>query len=362
MPRFILLFLCLSLTACAPRAKLIFAPELAAGLPSRSVFVATTRTIENGTFGDGRSPAPLFLSYDLTIPPKRPSGTIPFPEAEIDPETQFLAKGAKIYPTDDNFRGAVRNALNERNVREAIIYVHGFNNTFDEGVLRIAQLSEDFGIQGVPVHYSWPSAGSVFGYAYDRDSVLFSRDGLDKLIDDLRASGARSVIIVAHSVGSHLVMETLRQRAIAQPGSVFRDIDGVILISPDIDVDLFRAQARKIDELPDPFGIFVSKRDRALQLSARLTGQSNRLGNVSAEDVSDLDVTLVDVTNFSEGAGHFTAGDSPALLALFQNAGNFEAAFRGDSAGRTGLLSGTVLTVQDATEIILSPITTLSEQ
>ncbi|MDF0601293.1 alpha/beta fold hydrolase [Psychromarinibacter sp. C21-152] len=361
MRRLILLCLFVTLSACAPRAKLIFAPEMAADLPTRSIFVVTTREIEGGSFGDGRSTAPLFLSYDLSIPPKREIGSVTYPGAELDPETQFLAKGRHIYPKSADFRTAVRGALREEEVREAIVYVHGFNNTFDEGVLRIAQLAQDFGIRGVPVHYSWPSAGSVFGYAYDRDSVLFSRDGMDQLISELKAAGAESIIIVAHSVGSHLVMETLRQRAIAEPGSVSRDIDGVVLISPDIDVQLFRTQAQRIDRLPDPFGIFVSKRDRALQLSARLTGQRNRLGRASAAEVSDLEVTLVDVTDFSSGAGHFTAGDSPALISLFRNAGNFEAAFRGDSAGRTGLLSGTVLTVQDATEIILSPITTLAQ-
>ncbi len=67
----------------------------------------------------------------------------------------------------------------------------------------------------------------------------------------------------------------------------------------------------------------------------------------------------MDVTDFATGSGHFTPGESPALISLLQNAGNLEAAFEGDSAGRTGLLPGTVLTVQDATEIILSPITSI---
>lgn len=359
--RFLFLSLVIVLSACAPRAKLIFAPELAASLPTRSIFVTTTRKIEGSSFGEGRSSAPIYLSYDVSIPPERDSGDIPFTGAEIDPLKQFIAKGRALYPTRESFRGHLNLALQKSPGREAIIYVHGFNNTFDEGVLRIAQLSEDFGLQGVPVHYSWPSAANVLGYAYDRDSVLFSRDGLDTLISDLHAAGARSVILVAHSVGSQLVMEVLRQRAIAQPGSVARDIDGVVLISPDIDIELFRSQASRIEPLPDPFGIFVSKRDRALNLSARLTGQSNRLGNASAEDVSDLAVTVVDVTNFSTGTGHFTAGDSGALNLIFKNAGNLEAAFRGDSAGRTGLFQGTVLTVQNATEIILSPVTSLTQ-
>ena len=364
MARIVLLFLLVTLSACAPRPTLVFAPEAAAGLPTRTVFVATTRSPEGSGFGTERSLQPHYQRHDISVPPLRETGTIPSPHSDIDPETQFLSAGQVTYADAPAFRADLRRALAARRERqrEAIIYVHGFNNTFDEGVLRITQMAEDFEVSGVAVHYSWPSAGNPLGYAYDRDSVLIARDGLDALISDVRAAGAQSIVLVAHSLGAQLVMETLRQRAIARPGSVARDIDGVVLISPDIDVQLFRSQAARIGRLPDPFGIFVSKRDRVLLLSARLTGLRNRLGNVdTVDDVADLDVTILDVTDFSTGAGHFTPGSSPALIKIFANAGVIDTAFRGDRAGRAGLIPGTVLTVQNATQIILSPVTALAQ-
>ena len=106
----------------------------------------------------------------------------------------------------------------------------------------------------------------------------------------------------------------------------------------------------------------MSKRDRVLSLSARLTGQRNRLGNVeNVDDVADLNVTIIDVSEFSSGVGHFTAGSSAAVIAIFSKAGAFENAFRADRSGRIGLIPGTVLTVQNATEIILSPVTGLAQ-
>jgi esterase/lipase superfamily enzyme len=216
-------------------------------------------------------------------------------------------------------------------------------------------------LPGVAVHYAWPSAGNPLGYIYDRDSALFARDGLEALIREVEAAGADQIVIVAHSLGSLVTMEALRQMAIDRPGSVYRRIDGVILISPDIDIDVFRAQAARIGRLPDPFGIFVSKRDRALALISRLAGQQNRLGNVANVDqVSDLEVTIIDVTGFSQGLGHFTPGTSPVLLQIFARAASVDTAFRGDASGRIGLLPGTVLTVQNATEIILTPVTGLA--
>lgn len=135
-----------------------------------------------------------------------------------------------------------------------------------------------------------------------------------------------------------------------------------MLILPDIDVEVFRSQAARIGKLPEPFGVFISKSDHALSLSARLTGQRARLGNVgNFEEVADLDITVVDVTGFSSGVGHFTTATSPALIRLFSRSGDPGAAFRGDIARRTGLLPGTVLTVQNLTAIVLSPVTGLAE-
>lgn len=363
MTRAALILVLVLLAACTPRARLV---PVGADLVSdkvRSVYIGTTRqwTPRDG-FSSRRSLSSTYLRYDISVPGNRALGQITWPQDEVDPDSQFLLAGASAFCGPESFRRdlAASLAMRPRGEREAVIYVHGFNNRFHEGVLRITQLAEDFGFPGVSVHYSWPSAGNPLGYAYDRDSVLYARDGLERLIRQVQAAGAEDIILVAHSVGSMLVMETLRQLAIARPGSVDREVGAVILISPDIDVELFRAQAARIGQLPQPFGIFVSKRDRALLLSARLTGQTNRLGNIrSLESLADLNVTVIDVTEFSTGEGHFVAGDSPAVISIFSRAGALETAFRGDQAGRTGLLPGTVLTVQNATEIILSPVTGL---
>ena len=46
-----------------------------------------------------------------------------------------------------------------------------------------AQLSHDIGIPGSILIYSWPSrATKGTGYAYDLDSMLFARDGLEQTI------------------------------------------------------------------------------------------------------------------------------------------------------------------------------------
>lgn len=360
MTRIFLILSVLFVTACTQRAELVVSTDVVGQI--QEVFVSTSREgTDKLVFSDKRSATQAYARYRIAVPPERVPGEINAPTgSKIDPQKQFLVDGVDVFPDSAAFRHGIRDALRERapKDREVTIYVHGFNNNFADGVLRITQLAHDFEIPGVAVHYAWPSAGHPLAYAYDRDSALFARDGLEQLIYEVREAGAESVVLIAHSVGSLLVMESLRSMSIAKPGSVAKEINGVILISPDLDIDVFRSQATRIGQLPEPFGIFVSKRDRVLSLSARLTGTRNRLGNVdSVDQVADLDVTVIDVTDFSSGAGHFTAGSSPGVIQIFAGAGNIEDAFNGDRAGRSGLFSGAVLTVQNATAILLSPVT-----
>lgn len=351
------------LAACAPRGEIRLVED--ATLPARSVFVGTTRGPDPETGKDltrGRLEALRFARYDVSVPPDRSPGAITYPDrgSAPDPARDFLTTRAELYPQAPAFRTDLRAALAE-NGGEAVIFVHGYNNTFAEGLYRFAQLGHDLKVPGVLVHYSWPSRANVMGYAYDRDSALFARDGFEALLHEVRAAGARRIVILAHSMGGAIGMETLRQMAIAGDTETLSRISGVVLISPDLDIDVFRAQAHRIGPLPQPFIIFTSGRDRALQLAARLTGEPARLGNLQdVAQLANLKVTMVEVGAFAEG-GHFAVGNSPALIALLGSTGEVAAVLEGDQIGRTGLIPGVVLTVREATQIVLTPVTELAE-
>jgi esterase/lipase superfamily enzyme len=152
------------------------------------------------------------------------------------------------------------------------------------------------------------------------------------------------------------MMEGLRQVALRGDVETLSHIAGVILFSPDLDVDVFREQARTIGELPQPFVIFTSRRDPALALSARITGEPARLGNLrTVGPIADLPVTVIEAGSFRDGTGHFAAATSPALIKLLANALTINAALEGDRVARVGLLPGALLTVQNATQVVLSP-------
>lgn len=354
--------------ACSPRGVITVDPVARNFGEVEPIFVGTQRAFDPaiGTFGRLRSRQLSYARVDVSIPPVREPGQIVWPKKgrAPDPQTEFLTESQTVFPDAAAFRRNLRAEMRSepRNPRQALIFVHGFNNTFAEGVYRIAQLSHDLDLPRVTVHYSWPSAGSAFGYVHDRDSALYARDGLEKLFNEVIEAGAEQVIVVGHSMGCLLLMEALRQMDIRDSAKLKRHLRGVILLSPDIDVDVFVSQAATFKQLPDPFLIFSSQNDRALRLSAFITGEPSRLGNLTGIDrVADLPVRVIDVGAFSTGAGHFDVGDSPELIALLNQIGSVQAAFDSDNAGRVGLLPGLVLTARSATEIVLTPLEAVSE-
>ena len=352
-----LLILSIALAACTPRGAMVVVPPETAEGPISTVFVGTTRGLQGtGVFGTERSEEMRFARYDVAIPPQREVGEIRYAKPRRpNVSTDFVTTDQRIYAADADFRGDLGKAL-AANGREAVIFVHGFNNTFTEGLYRIAQLHHDLEIPGVALHYSWPSAAEPLGYVYDRDSIMFAREGLEELIREAKAAGATRITLVAHSMGSFLSMEALRDIAL-RDGRIMPELRGVILISPDIDVEVFRMQARDIGTLPQPFVIFGSDRDRVLRLSALITGQRGRLGSLDSVDrLSDLEVTYLDVGAFSSGSGHFVPGTSPALIKLLGQISDVDQAFGNDAAGRAGLLPGVILTARSATRVILTPV------
>jgi esterase/lipase superfamily enzyme len=362
MLRRAVLVLAILLAGCAaPRATMQFVPKGAKSGTIESIYIGTTREIDptlTSRLGFGRSQVMRYGKVDVSVPPNRAPGTIPLPKphGELDPATQFLTVDRTIYKDAAQFRQALAREV-ARKQGDTIVFVHGFNNNAVESTYRMAQFGYDLKIPGALVHYAWPSRATALGYVYDRDSAIFASSGLEQLLKNVESAGGRRVILVAHSMGGLITMEAMSRLALQGNRRVLDRIAGVILMSPDIDVDVFKAQAKTIGKLPEPFLIFTSKKDKVLALSARITGQTNRVGNLpDPTPLAGLKVTLIDTTAFSVGGGHFNPANSPALLAILSNIGSVDDALSSEGRGRTGVITGAMLTVQNTTQIIMSPV------
>lgn len=353
MPGRIILVLILLLAACAPRGALTMAPE---GVPLGTVeriYIASNRDAQGQ-----RHEAVSFGRIDVSVPPQRQPGSIPYPEPgrAPDPRRDFLVSQFARFPGDAAFRDDLRHALVARKPgdRDVVLFVHGYNNTFAEGLYRFAQFQHDLQLPGVGMHYSWPSRGEALAYAADRDSVLYSRDGLVRSIRlAAQANPGGKLILVGHSMGAELMMESLRQMAIAGDRRTLDRIGAVVLLSPDIDIGLFRMQAKAIGTLPQPFIIFTSGKDKALNLSSLISAELARLGNLTdARPVADLPVTLVDTGAYSTGSGHFNVATSPALMRILTKAREMSDLLSSDRTG-LGPLAQAALHVERAAQIVI---------
>lgn len=358
--RSITLLMLATICACTPRGAISVSKSEFNPASSQRVFVATTRqrVADTADFNQYRTSRISMLQYDISIPPTHAPGKIEWPKGDVDLTTDFATTRVEEFQNRETFRSAIRAEQNTQN--EPVVFIHGYNNTFAEGLYRFAQIAQDLGLEGNKYHYSWASGGDARTYVYDRDSVLFARDGLELMLTDIAATNPNGFFLVAHSIGAALAMETLRQVSIRGDSQILSKIKGVILISPDIDVNIFALQMRRIKPTPKPFLIFASKRDLALRFSSFITGSRERLGMVSnPETLKNLDVDLIDISAFSDGdrMGHSVVATSPTLLALLANPERIQELLDPNKSAKRGsnIISRVIQTANDATQIILNP-------
>ena len=261
----------------------------APGATHVEMVVATTRTRAETAavmFAGGRAPEPAFADMVVSIPPdaNRQIGAVQWPKhLPGDPETDFVTLKADVINKDQAIATFDR-LLRESNKSEAMVYVHGFNERYENTVYGFAQILHDSGALGevAPVLFTWPSKGSVFAYGYDRESANYSRDALERLLQYLvKEPKVKKITILAHSMGNWVTLEALRQMAI-RDGRVAAKIKLVLLAAPDVDVDVSREQIEAMGPDRPHIALFVSEDDRALAASKQVWG-APRLGAINPD-------------------------------------------------------------------------------
>ena len=285
------------------------------------MFVVSTR---KGKAGDANemSDGVRESLQTVTVPPGHRTGEIERPTFGGDNPQKHFTVSAYRGLNGEDFKAELASHLSGRigSNRDVLLYVHGFNTSYDEARFRLAQVATDGRFGGVPVLFTWPASGSLFDYEAAKESASASRDALAQLLmllSDVPDIGR--VQIVAHSMGSWLTMEALRQDAIAGRPDLNGKLGEVMLAAPDIDLSVFRQQIAKID--PSHVSVLVSANDRALSISRRLAGDRPRVGALNPRNEADkaildkLGVNVYDLSNESTGfVGHGTYAAAPDVV------------------------------------------------
>ncbi|MHA3978537.1 alpha/beta hydrolase [Halovulum sp. GXIMD14794] len=322
--------LCLLLASCSvpPEIVGIDNPEVPVasvpGATRHKVFIATTREdseVVGALFSDLRADELGLASVEVSIPPTHVEGDLERPrKLPPDPRTEFAIVSPAIYANDTAFISAMNREFDRRSRenRDALFFVHGYNTTTTEAILRVAQFVEDSGFEGVPILFTWASAGKTTRYVYDLNSALVARPLVLDAAHIVTRTKAEDYHIFAHSMGGFLTMEAIVDAAQLNQFDRTGRLRTIVLASPDIDIDLFRSQVGQMRTTFDRFFVLLSKDDYALRASRFLAGGVPRVGAADAEALANLGVTAIDLTeiNDSRTDSHSKFAGSPEVVQL----------------------------------------------
>ncbi|MFC3702993.1 alpha/beta hydrolase [Reinekea marina] len=198
----------------------------------------------------------------------------------------------------------------------ALLYVHGYNVTFENAIRIAAQLKHDMGFSGLAFAFSWPSRGNFAQYTVDEANVEWSKVDFIKTVKSIcDQTQVKTLDIIAHSMGSRLVTSALINLFNDSP-SYRKCLGELVLASPDIDADYF-----KRDLLPRlsahhlPITLYSSSKDVALKASKTIHGKYPRAGESGKDITVAKGVETIDTSEVSDSMfGHSDYAETAILI------------------------------------------------
>jgi pimeloyl-ACP methyl ester carboxylesterase len=165
-----------------------------------------------------------------------------------------------------------------------LVYVHGYRETpftSAKDAAQIARLSE---YDGAVIAFAWPSQGKLLSYLVDETNMEANQRNFGAFLAELATKKwAKDIVLVSHSMGVRLLLPAINE-ADLQTGATDSPIRKIILVSPDIDQQIFESEAASGFMSADHLRagrrvtIYASRKDKALAISRNLHGYP-RLGS-----------------------------------------------------------------------------------
>lgn len=237
--------------------------------------------------------------------------------------------------------------------KDAVVFIHGFNNTFDDAILRLAMAWHMGGRQGVPIVYTWPAgSGGLLGYFFDRESGEFTIVHLKRFILALaQCPRIERIHIIAHSRGTDVATTALRElnaeirgalglgyvagllNLTDKPGGLgtrgpmpwqLLRIATLVLAAPDLDMEVFQQRffGENVLYMAERTAVYVSPEDAAIGFARKLFGSKDRIGTLKADDLTPeqherlAQVACLELINckVSGGSSHAYLAQHPSAL------------------------------------------------
>lgn len=214
------------------------------------------------------------------------------------------------------FLASMKKVLDQRkpNERSVLVYIHGFNVSFENAALRAAQIGSDLNVPGIMAFYSWPSKGNLRDYLVDQNTIEASAHHITEFLLNLaQNSDATKIHIIAHSMGNLGLLRSMQQILSQAQSTSLISFGQIFLAAPDIDPDLFKNLAQAYSQLAERTTLYISSKDKALAASG-IISNFPRVGYFPPIGIfNGIDTVEVSNVDFS-WLGHGYFADARDLL------------------------------------------------
>jgi esterase/lipase superfamily enzyme len=297
-------------------------PAKATDVVTVPVFYATDRNRAGFTplnYDGSRNPdGQLHLGrFDVSVPKDHRLGQVERPTWRTfwreDQNLHFIITARTELPYEE-FYGGIRAHVEKSARREALVFIHGYNVTFEDAVYRTAQIAYDLEFAGAPILYSWPSEGRLASYPVDLNNNEWTTDHLRYFLQDVAdRSGAQVIHVIAHSMGNRALMNAMSGLVRERPALRKRFAE-VMLTAPDIDADVFVRLASQVAQAARRVTLYASANDTALLASRTYQGY-RRAGDASPAVVTCAEVDSIDVSALkTDFLGHSYVSDHRSVI------------------------------------------------
>ncbi|AKC71241.1 hypothetical protein MB84_19880 [Pandoraea oxalativorans] len=224
-----------------------FSDERDEALHYGRVFVTIPKNHRTGSLGSGLG---TLLGYD----PKLTVGRF----ETVSSEAQFL----------DLARRELQPVIGPEN-GYVVVFIHGYNNSFDSAALRAAQFGADLDVPPNNLFlFSWAARSGVIKYTFDEATVDTSEVYFRTFLDTVaRAASGRTIHIVAHSMGNRALLRVIASGVNSVSSDRSIRFGQIILASADVDRELFAQLAPNYLKVSDRTTVYLSPYDYAVAAS-----------------------------------------------------------------------------------------------
>jgi esterase/lipase superfamily enzyme/tetratricopeptide (TPR) repeat protein len=203
-----------------------------------------------------------------------------------------------------DFIKRVRLGLDQSKERECFVFIHGYNNTFEEAAKRTAQFWYDLtDFDGLPILYSWQSQGAASEYLVDDGEATWTQPHfLAFLRAFLSESSAKHIHLIAHSMGTRILAGAMAELGKhGELDSATCTIREIILAAPDIDANVFKRDlAPQFVKKKPKVTLYASANDEAL-IASRSVHKYPRAGDtkdgrVIVDGIDTVEASLLDTS------------------------------------------------------------------